>query len=322
MKSGENYGKFLDMLDLALMMQESAMGITLSDIMARFNIARRTAERMRNALANYFGPDFEEFRDGTQKRIKLRSKRLDALISFSREELATFNIAANILRANNMNAKADALDSAFLKLKSLIKPKTAVTIDVEDMMQAEGLALRPGPRILYDEDLVRTLREAILSFHQVGVTYAAKSGKTGDHTLIPLGFLYGERNHYLIARYADDTGNEPISFILSRISAVAVLPDVFEEDEDFSLKAYAANAFGAYQEEPFAVEWLFSPKVADEAEHYLFHPSQTMRRNKDGSLTVSFRAGGRLEMAWHLYTWGEHVRVVQPADFWKNLPQI
>ncbi|MDR2801148.1 MAG: hypothetical protein LBB52_07810, partial [Desulfovibrio sp.] len=147
MKTEENYGKFLDMLDLALMMQESPAGVTLSEIMEHFDIARRTAERMRNALANYFGPDFEETREGQQKRFRLRSRRLDALTSFSREELLSFSIAAKVLRKNNLSGKADALESAFLKLKSLIKPKMAIVNDIEDMLKAEGLALRPGPKI-------------------------------------------------------------------------------------------------------------------------------------------------------------------------------
>ena len=32
----------------------------------------------------------------------------------------------------------------------------------------------------------------------------------------------------------------------------------------------------------------------------------------DGSLTVRFRAAGHLEMAWHLYQWGEAVEVLAP----------
>jgi predicted DNA-binding transcriptional regulator YafY len=322
MKTEENYGKFLDMLDLALMMQESPFGVTLAEIMERFNIARRTAERMRNAMANYFGPDFEEIREGQQKRFKLRSRRLDALTSFSREELSSFSIAAKTLRKNNLNAKADALESAFLKLKSLIKPKAAIVNDIEDMLKAEGLALRPGPKICHDEDIIRILRLAILSFRQVRIFYEAKSGRSDRHTLVPLGFLYGERNHYLVARYADDDDKTPIHFILGRIQEAERLDDTFEEDITFSLEAHATKSFGAYQEEPFAVEWRFSPEAADEAELFIFHPTQTMRRNQDGSLTVAFTAGGRLEMAWHLYTWGEHVRVIEPADFWHTLPKI
>ena len=37
--------------------------------------------------------------------------------------------------------------------------------------------------------------------------------------------------------------------------------------------------------------------------------------NDDGSLTVKFRAGGAREMDWHLYTWGEHVKVIKPTNF-------
>lgn len=70
-------------------------------------------------------------------------------------------------------------------------------------------------------------------------------------------------------------------------------------------------------EKPFDVEWLFDSAVADEAEQYVFHPKQTLRRNPDGSLTVKFRAGGRLEMDWHLYTWGNHVKVVKPEN-WRD----
>lgn len=55
------------------------------------------------------------------------------------------------------------------------------------------------------------------------------------------------------------------------------------------------------------MEWLFDAEVAKKAEQYIFHPKQKMYKNKDGSLTVKFTAGGRVEMDWHLYTWGEHV---------------
>ena len=41
-------------------------------------------------------------------------------------------------------------------------------------------------------------------------------------------------------------------------------------------------------------------------------------RNEDGTLTVKFRAGGRLEMDWHLYTWGKHVTVVKPEN-WREM---
>ncbi|OCG53078.1 hypothetical protein A9G27_08980 [Gilliamella sp. Bim3-2] len=74
--------------------------------------------------------------------------------------------------------------------------------------------------------------------------------------------------------------------------------------------------FGTFKEEPFDVEWCFSPEVAKEVRHYIFHPTQTMIENKDKSITVKFKAGGALEMSWYLYMWGNMVEVIKPVDFW------
>jgi predicted DNA-binding transcriptional regulator YafY len=39
-----------------------------------------------------------------------------------------------------------------------------------------------------------------------------------------------------------------------------------------------------------------------------------MKRQPDGSLDVTFRGGGRLEMAWHLCCWGDKVEVIASKD--------
>lgn len=121
----------------------------------------------------------------------------------------------------------------------------------------------------------------------------------------------------MVAKHSDGYANgEPRTFILSNIEKVEIL-DIPYDYENFSLQKYAAEAFGAFHEKPFDVEWLFDAEVAEDAKKYMFHPSQKMVENKDGTVTVSFRAGGRLEMDWHLYTWGNHVKVIKPAD-WKK----
>ena len=42
-----------------------------------------------------------------------------------------------------------------------------------------------------------------------------------------------------------------------------------------------------------------------------------MIKNQDGTLTVKFRAGGRLEKDWHFYTWGNHVKVIKPENWYE-----
>ena len=108
------------------------------------------------------------------------------------------------------------------------------------------------------------------------------------------------------------------SFDLNNIEDILVTDVYFTRNPEFSLENFSQQSFGVYQEEPFEVEWRFDEKVAPEAAKYIFHPTQEMIKNSDGTLTVKFLAGGAREMAWHLYTWGKHVKVIKPKDFNKR----
>jgi predicted DNA-binding transcriptional regulator YafY len=116
----------------------------------------------------------------------------------------------------------------------------------------------------------------------------------------PYGFLHGSR-HYLVA-----WSNRPKdfrNFALSHIERVRVLDRTFTRKSDFSLRDYAQRSFGVFQESPVDVVLKFAPKAAIDAREFLFHPTQVMEPQPDESLIVRFRAGGLLEMSWHLFTW-------------------
>ena len=59
MQDKPRYSRVSDILDLAIFMQSKSLGITISDIMERYNVSRRTAERMRDSLLNIF-PSIDE----------------------------------------------------------------------------------------------------------------------------------------------------------------------------------------------------------------------------------------------------------------------
>lgn len=314
-----NYGKMLDLFELAIRMQETSVGVSLSDIQTYFNVSRRTAERMKNALLCYF-PQMEEVDTGEKiKRWRIPQRTLNSLISFSVEELTTIKTAMNCLKQNGLEKQADIIKQIELKLKNIINPdiKRRIEVDAEELMKTEGLALRPGPKIVIDETILAQIREAILSCHQIKISYYNKqSHKISINTLKPYGILYGERNHYLLAQHSDGYFGDKIHhFILNNIKNIELLDDTYEIPSSFSLEEYSKQSFGAFQEELFEVEWLFDKEVAEDAKRYIFHPSQTVTENPDGTLTVKFKAGGRLEMKWHLYTWGNHVKVIKPENW-------
>ena len=64
------------------------------------------------------------------------------------------------------------------------------------------------------------------------------------------------------------------------------------------------------------------PRRSEMRSAFLFHPSQTMEENPDGTLTVRFTAGGTDEMCWHLVTWGNSVLVEQPVRLCERLADM
>jgi len=315
------YEKTYDLLDLAVWMQSTREGVSLNEIANKFNVSRRTAERMRDMIITRFPQTEEILCENNIKRWFIPQGTLKDFIQFSAEELSVLETASTLLENKQLQSKKEIFENIINKIKASIKSDVYRKIepDAEALLEAEGFICRPGPKLRIDNQIISFIRQAILECHQIKITYFnKKTSKTSTNILDPYGFLYGERNHYLVAHHSDGYfGDDVHNFILSNIKTVEILDIPFVPVKGFDLKKYAELSFGAYHEEPFDVEWLFDKEVAEEAAKYIFHPTQTMTNNSDGTLTVKFRAGGKREMDWHLYTWGEHVKVIKPTDWVK-----
>jgi predicted DNA-binding transcriptional regulator YafY len=184
--------------------------------------------------------------------------------------------------------------------------------DVEVLTQAEGIAIRPGPRPLIAAGLLAEIRNALLSSREIDIAYARPGHDPAIRRLRPLGLLYASRS-YLLASVVGTPG-EPTLFRLDRIEAVSLRAEAFTRDPDFDLSAWASRSFGVFQNEPDEVVLRFSDISADEARAWHFHSTQVMEDLPDGRLLVRFTACGRLEMIHHLATWAQHVEVLEPAD--------
>lgn len=303
------------LIRLAHDMNGTAEGLSLLDIQARHKVARRTAERMRDALERIF-PGFEQANvDEVPKRWRIRnSTLLNKVIGFSAEEIAALVTASELALRNNLPDLSVRLDSVAAKVRAALSPNVEkkVDTDVEALTEAEGIAMRPGPKQKIPVEILADLRQAILACRKTWLHYrAGGTGRLSQQLVCPYGFLYGNR-HYLVAYSTNDRAKDYRLFRLGNIEQIEITKQPFRRRKDFSLKKYAERSFGVFQEEPLDVVWRFSAKVASDARQFLFHPTQTMEDRPDGSLIVRFRAGGALEMSWHLFTWGPEVEVIKP----------
>jgi len=307
--------KTQDVLRLAHEMQGTAVGVSLPDIMERFEVSRRTAERMRDAVCGVF-PQVEEFALGDGlKRWRIPSRTGMAVVPVTADELATLHLAAESLRQNQRIEQAKVVDGVVAKLRAVLAPDVLrrIEIDYDSLVEFEGLALRPGPRLRIASEVMRDLRQAIVDNEQVRLHYRSRGNRAFSRLEVhPYGFLYGGR-HYLVAFNPYVEVEDFRLFSLGDIERVERTGVNFER-ADFDLEAYARQSFGVFQEEPVDVVWRVSPEFAADAKDYLFHPTQSFEPQPDGSLVVRFTAGGILEMCWHLFTWGGAIQVVEPPE--------
>jgi predicted DNA-binding transcriptional regulator YafY len=299
------------LLELARLMAGSAEGLTLDEMAERLDVGRRTAERMRDAIREVF-PQMEEVEDPPTRRFRIPTG-LDGLFqSPTTDELVALRTAADSLQALGADARAAALKTLEQKILSATKApaRRKLAPDLEALLQAETIAVQAGPRPFEDDVVLSTVREAIKSLKTLRFRYDGGSTPGRVREVTPYGLLFG-RSNYLVAAEA---GVEPRNWRLDRIGDIEILERIGVRPDNFSLQVYADESFGIYHDAVEDVVLRILPHGAQDALCWRFHANQRVRQLPDGSVEVRFSASGMLELSWHLFTWGDKVRVVQPES--------
>jgi predicted DNA-binding transcriptional regulator YafY len=306
-----------ELFGLATMLAGSHVGVTLDDVTARFGIGKRTAQRRLRILEAMFSATIVVGKDDEgRKRWRLPPGMLRDLIMLSAEELAALDLGVEAMRRSGLTAEAEHLRRLREKVLVLVPRAHMARLetDLEVLLEAQGLAARPGPREQIDHATVAAIAEAIKACRLLDIEYKARGEpEPRPRRLAPYGLLTGLRR-YLVARPDHDPRGRMRLYILESITSAKVAPEFFARDPDFDLNAFADRAFGVFQNEAEfgEVVWRFLPRAAERARRFQFHPSQQVQQEPDGSLTVRFHAAGLLEMCWHLYIWGDQVEVLAP----------
>ena len=311
-----SYLKADQLMQLATLMSSRHRGVTLDQVKEEFDVSHRTAQRMMRAIEQQF-PEVQTSNDDQgHKRWRIGEITFKDLITVKAEELAALELGIKHLQRDGLKLESHELEILRDKIKALIpRAKLRIEADHDAILEAQGFVARPGPRPKMDQDVYVALIEAIKSCRFVTFSYKSVSDKSMKQRYVaPYGFLSGIRRYLIAYDPKDKRGSVLKTYRVDVIENVKVSDEYFTRPQDFDLQAFADQAFGVFQRDGTQedIVWRFIPEAAPHAAGYLFHPSQTEEYLPDGSLIIRFRATGLLEMAWHLYTWGDKVEVVEP----------
>ena len=305
------YERVEDILRLAIDMQNSYQGFSIQDIQDEFEVSRRTAIRMKDAVERLF-PSMEEVQNplSRTKKWRLNKTPLNKMISFTAEEIAELENCKSMMKNLNYTNRCDLLAEIMAKI-DMINESKSVETDVEALLEVEGYAVRQHPRYKMNFNTLNVISDALKSFKYLSFTYENNKGESAKLKIQPYGIIYGEKT-YLLGYNTEKQGLR--YYLLHKIKEPKVLDEYFDKDEKFNLKDYLKNSFGVYQEKPMKIELLFSKDVKDAIKDYNLHPTQKLKQNSDGTTTVTFEAGGRYEICWHLFRWGKDVKIIAPQE--------
>lgn len=313
-----SFSKAQDLIRLARLAATRRTGIGLDEICVEFAVSHRTAQRMTDALETVFtnveavdGPD-------RRRRWRVADPLLDRLQIRQETAIEALEIASRTARGDGRMRHAAALEDLRGGLLARLTPKDALRTetDVEAVLLAMGSVTRPGPRVNLVPAVLDAVIEGLRGPFRLRLRYGTEDAP--ERIVEPHGLLLGHRS-YLVARQPS-RGEDMLNFRMDRILGAQSLDESFSLASGFSLEDYAAQSFGVYQDpaQYDEVIWRFAPRAAERASEFCFHPKQTIEAQEDGGLIVRFRAAGWLEMAWHLYSWGDAVEVIAPEGL-RNL---
>jgi predicted DNA-binding transcriptional regulator YafY len=301
------YTKLRDMLELALELQVSSLGLTIDQLMARTGRSRKTVERMLQGL-DEIGLEVElsrlESDHHLTKRWRLQADMPGMLLMLQPHERAALE--------RHLQTLPDGVATvALTKLLGNQKPlSNHLAIDEEELINRTAHIDRTGPRTQANEAQMAIFERAIQGFEKLEIRYRALGRRRASwRTVDPLGLLFGRFGYLVAAR-----GDIPVTYRLDTIEDVKPTGVIFEARTDWNLKDWAADSFGIYHgDDILDVRLRFTGEAAKRAEKVRFHRSQKMRRVR-GGLVVDLHCQGHRELIHELChpDWLGQVQIESP----------
>ncbi len=290
---------------------EARYGATVDELAEECGVTRRTVYRDLDAIRDAGYPlTSEPEADGrTLYRFITGFKRLPP-ITFSLEELMTLYLCRGQLGFLQGTPFQDDLDAIFGRIHSSLPPRSVAHL--ERIAETASPKFQGARHYAAKKELLKELRRALLYQYRLELSYTPARRASEVYRFDPYTLLFYEGALYL-GGYAHNRGALRL-FLLDRIEQATVLDERFEVPNDFSADDLTGSAFGLIDEQQQTIKVRFGAEIGHLIRERVWHPSQQMIEEEDGSLMLMFNASGEKEILAWLYSYLPHVQVLEPES--------
>lgn len=305
MKPRERIGRLLKLITLL----QSGRRLLADDLAAEIRTSRRTLFRDLDLLKQVGIP--VKYDAATHAYQIEQSFFLPPVNLTLAETLGLMILAHKQARAAQV-PRPDAAATAMMKIESTL-PR-----DIQEYCGSAlaAVAYRPAPTTDTSQ-LGRTLDriwQGAYAHEKVQITYDSfYEGKYIELVLRPYRLSFISRAWYVIG--FSELHGEVRTFKLDRVVLAIPTGQPFEPDPDFDLGRYFGNAWQMIRgDREYDVRVRFTPKVAGNVEEVLWHPTQQVQRQDDGSLVFEAKVDGLREIVWWVLGYGKEAVVETPDE--------
>ena len=278
-------------------------GMTLDEIAGECGVSVRTVRRDLAALESTVGVPI--YKDG-QRWCIVEGYHLPP-ISLSLPEAMTIFLSARLM-LNYAHRYDPNIKSTFFKLNSVVPSplREQVQRTMEWMQKLPQKEAFTCTMVLLAEAWVKQRRVRI-SYHTFGET-EVKIREINPYFIEPAA---AGHSSYVVA-YCHLAGSIRV-FKIERIKAIEMTSEKYDIPDDFDANKYFASSWGMFAGgEVETIKLKFSPGVAQIFEEVVWHPSQVVGRQADGSLVMTLNVSMSVELLGWILRWGEKVEVLEP----------
>jgi predicted DNA-binding transcriptional regulator YafY len=291
---------------------------SVHQLAARFHTRRETIYRDLRALQDVGYPIVGD-EEGRLSRPRLASgvRTTGPPVTLTRPELAA--LVWSVKHAGDGQPFRAALGTVLPKLQALAAPGGGgLPLALDGAIEGR---VRGAKDYAGFTDTILHLVQAIVERRPCRVEYQAIGrARPRAYAYEPFRIVAVHGGLYAIGRVPPHMGLTTLA--IDRIRSLALTDGAFTVPAAFDPKRLAAEAFGVVWERPMTVVVRFGPKQAPYVREREWHPTQRLRSRRDGGIELTFRAGGRFEIARWILGWGDGAEVLRPARLRREIAGI
>jgi len=237
------------------------------------------------------------------------------MIELTEAELVSVFIGQKALAQYKGTPFEAPLRSAFDKLTSNLSGHlTMAWSDLDALVSFKSFEITP-----VDLTTFQTTSEAVRKSIELHFDYKKlNSTKYESRSLQPYHLTCVQDQWYVIGRCLKR--NALRTFVLARMKNAKLGTATFVRPANFSIEKHLKDSFGVFTANgSHSVRLKFDTFAGQLVRERVWHPSQKIQELADGGLELTLQLSSLKEIESWVLSWGEHVRVLGPAELKKRV---